>query len=223
MGLVMAFGILSLWSGHLVFTLEYVLPEPLSPWTYLHMFLQAYLFTGLFITAHDAMHGTVTSRPKLNTVIGLICSFLFAGLSYRRLLLNHHQHHEHPGGSDDPDYSVRWKNPFLWWLTFLIRYTTIAQLVIMAALYNLLMLRYTQAALWLFWIVPAFLGTFQLFYFGTYLPHHRPHTEIMQPHNARSQRRNHLWAMLSCYFFGYHFEHHESPGTPWWKLYEIKQ
>jgi beta-carotene ketolase (CrtW type) len=28
--------------------------------------------------------------------------------------------------------------------------------------------------------------------------------------------------MLSCYFFGYHYEHHESPQTPWWKLYQIK-
>jgi beta-carotene ketolase (CrtW type) len=28
--------------------------------------------------------------------------------------------------------------------------------------------------------------------------------------------------MISCYFFGYHFEHHESPQTPWWRLYQSK-
>ena len=31
-----------------------------------------------------------------------------------------------------------------------------------------------------------------------------------------------MLAMVSCYFFGYHFEHHDSPGTPWWKLYAVK-
>jgi hypothetical protein len=30
-----------------------------------------HLYTGLFITAHDAMHGTVSSNPKLNKLIGL--------------------------------------------------------------------------------------------------------------------------------------------------------
>ncbi|MGM0613719.1 MAG: fatty acid desaturase, partial [Bacteroidota bacterium] len=74
-----------------------------------------------------------------------------------------------------------------------------------------------------FWIVPAILGTLQLFYVGTFLPHQRPHDEYMQPHKARTQKKNHLWAMLSCYFFGYHYEHHESPRTPWWQLYKSKQ
>ena len=222
MGLLIGFTILALWTGNLFYALEYVHPDPGSPMAWLHLALQAYLFTGLFITAHDAMHGSVSANHGVNTIVGSVCCFLFAGLSYRRLLRNHRLHHAHPGEADDPDFSVRWSNPFLWWLEFLARYTTIGQIAVMAALYNLLMLRYPQPALWFFWIIPAFLGTFQLFYFGTYLPHRRPHTADMQPHNARTQPRNHLFAMLSCYFFGYHFEHHESPGTPWWMLYRRK-
>ncbi|MFW6276162.1 MAG: fatty acid desaturase, partial [Bacteroidota bacterium] len=70
--------------------------------------------------------------------------------------------------------------------------------------------------------LPALLSTLQLFYFGTYLPHRKPHTHDMGRHRARTQSKNHLWAMLSCYFFGYHTEHHESPGTPWWQLYTKK-
>jgi fatty acid desaturase len=27
---------------------------------------------------------------------------------------------------------------------------------------------------------------------------------------------------LTCYFFGYHWEHHEAPGIPWWQLYLTK-
>lgn len=74
----------------------------------------------------------------------------------------------------------------------------------------------------MFWVVPVFLGTLQLFFFGTYLPHRKPHNENMEPHKARTQRKNHLGAMISCYFFGYHFEHHDTPHQPWWKLYRSK-
>jgi beta-carotene ketolase (CrtW type) len=73
-----------------------------------------------------------------------------------------------------------------------------------------------------YWIIPAFLATFQLFYFGTFVPHRKPHTAQMGKHRARTLRKNHLWAMLSCYFFGYHYEHHACPGKPWWQLYRVK-
>jgi beta-carotene/zeaxanthin 4-ketolase len=29
--------------------------------------------------------------------------------------------------------------------------------------------------------------------------------------------------MTSCYFFGYHWEHHHSPATPWWELWKVKE
>jgi beta-carotene ketolase (CrtW type) len=29
--------------------------------------------------------------------------------------------------------------------------------------------------------------------------------------------------MMSCWFFGYHWEHHEHPRLPWWQLYSTKQ
>jgi beta-carotene ketolase (CrtW type) len=44
----------------------------------------------------------------------------------------------------------------------------------------------------------------------------------MGPHKARTQKKNHFWAMLSCYFFGYHREHHEDPHIAWWQLYKVK-
>jgi beta-carotene ketolase (CrtW type) len=108
---------------------------------------------------------------------------------------------------------------------FMVRYVTIWQILIMAVVFNLLLHLggIETAPMLAFWIIPAFLGTFQLFYFGTFLPHRRPHTEEMTKHRARTLKRNHLWAMLSCYFFGYHLEHHLSPGTPWWQLYKTKQ
>jgi beta-carotene ketolase (CrtW type) len=40
---------------------------------------------------------------------------------------------------------------------------------------------------------------------------------------SRSQRKNHVWAFISCYFFGYHYEHHAQPYLPWWKLPQAKE
>jgi len=73
----------------------------------------------------------------------------------------------------------------------------------------------------LFWIIPSVLATFQLFFFGTYLPHSGEH-ESDNRHKSSTQSKNHIWAFLSCYFFGYHYEHHEKPYVPWWQLYKEK-
>jgi fatty acid desaturase len=74
---------------------------------------------------------------------------------------------------------------------------------------------------WLHIPLQAYLCT-GLFITGHDAMHRRPDTPDMAPHHARTLPRNHLWAMLSCYFFGYHWEHHESPLTPWWALWRMK-
>jgi beta-carotene ketolase (CrtW type) len=214
--------IISFWALHLILSLSFVEVNYSSPWFYFNVLLQAYLYTGLFITGHDAMHGTVSPKKEINKWIGRISSFLFAGLSYKRLIKNHFKHHKKPGEEEDPDFLTSSQNFWIWWIKFLFRYATIVQIIIMAIAFNILKIWYNELSIWMFWVLPAFLGTLQLFFFGTYLPHRKPHLEEMKPHNARTQKKNHLWAMLSCYFFGYHYEHHESPGTPWWKLYKLK-
>jgi beta-carotene ketolase (CrtW type) len=222
MGIFIAISIIILWLSHLIYTLTFINVSFSSSFFYLHILIQAYLYTGLFITGHDAMHGTITDSKKINKAIGTVATFLFAGLSYNKLIKNHFMHHKHPGEESDPDFYTKSQNFFLWWAIFMKRYTTITQLIIMAIAFNVLKIWFNDITLIFFWVIPAFLGTFQLFFFGTYLPHKYPHTESMQPHNARSQKKNHLWAMLSCYFFGYHHEHHESPRTPWWQMYKLK-
>jgi beta-carotene/zeaxanthin 4-ketolase len=222
MGILIALTIILLWSLHLVYSLFFFDLEFTSPFTYLHMLLQTYFFTGLFITAHDAMHGNISQKPWVNKLFGAAASSLFACLSYKRLLKNHYSHHKYPGTDLDPDYSPRSQNFFLWWFSFMKKYSTVTQFICMAVLYNILKFFVPEVNLILLWILPAILSTFQLFYFGTYNPHKTPHTHEMVPHNARSQKKNFVWGLLSCYFFGFHFEHHESPRTPWWKLYDLK-
>ncbi|GAB1443162.1 fatty acid desaturase [Ignavibacteriales bacterium] len=222
-GILIASTVILLWAMHLFYILSFVNPNPLSPLFYLHILIQAYLYTGLFITGHDAMHGTVSKNKLTNKIFGYAATFLFAGMSYNRLITQHFDHHRYPGTEKDPDFNVKTQNFWLWWLTFMKRYTTISQIVVMAVGYNVLKIWFSETSIILFWVVPAFLGTLQLFFFGTYLPHKYPHTEEMKPHNARSQVKNHLLAMLSCYFFGYHYEHHSYPAIPWWNLYKIRE
>ncbi len=183
--------------------------------------VRAYLTTGLFITAHDAMHGSVSRTPWLNGLIGRVACFSFAAMSYARLVRNHRLHHASPATVGDPDYAAT-RSFAAWFLRFMARYTTATQLVAMAAIYNILHLRYDDASLWLYWAGPSLAASLQLFYFGTYRPHVGPHDAQMGPHRARTLPSGHARAMLSCYFFGYHREHHESPRTPWWALWTLK-
>jgi len=222
MGILIALLVIFVWSIHLIYVLFFFIVDFLNPLLYVHILIQGYLYTGLFITAHDAMHGIIAKSKKVNTVFGWIATILFAGLSYKKLIKNHWEHHKNPGTENDPDFYVPSQNFFRWWFAFLWRYATIMQIVIMAVAYNILMIWVPEINLLLLWILPAFIGTFQLFYFGTFVPHKYPHEQNMLPHNARTLQKNHVWAMLSCYFFGYHYEHHESPKTPWWKLYTKK-
>jgi beta-carotene ketolase (CrtW type) len=210
------------WAAYLFFLLAFVEPDWKSPLMYVHILVQTWLYTGLFITGHDSMHGTVSRNKIINRSIGYLSVFFYAGMWYPRLIRNHWDHHFYPGTEKDPDYSTHSQNFFVWWAKFMWKYLTVIQIVIMAVLFNVLKLWFDQTSIIVFWIVPAVLSTFQLFYFGTFVPHKRPHTPEMEPHKARTQKKNHLWAMVSCYFFGYHFEHHESPSTPWWKLYTMK-
>lgn len=222
MSIIIALTIIFVWISHLAYILTSVTVDFTSPFFYLHILVQAYLYTGLFITGHDAMHQTVSSNKKLNRAIGAIATFLYAGLSYKRLITNHFKHHRYPGTADDPDFNVKSQNFFIWWGSFMFRYATIPQLLVMAIAFNVLKIGVPEISLWFFWVIPVFLSSLQLFFFGTYLPHRKPHDHEMEPHKARTQKKNHLLAMISCYFFGYHFEHHDAPHIPWWQLYKTK-
>lgn len=192
-----------------------------DPVFYFHILFQAYLFTGLFITAHDAMHGNITKNAALNKIFGIVSCFLFAGFSYKRLLKNHYKHHNDPTSDDDPDFNIHSQNFLKWWIRFITGYTTVSQIIVMAVIYNVLKFLSNEPAVIFYWLIPVVLSTLQLFYFGTYLPHRYPEKDLTGPHYARSQKKNHVIAMLSCYFFGYHLEHHLSPKTPWWKLHQL--
>ncbi|TWR30661.1 fatty acid desaturase [Mucilaginibacter pallidiroseus] len=189
-----------------------------NPLLYLAVLLMMHLYTGLFITAHDAMHGTVAPNKSINNFVGFLSTLLYASFWYPKLYTKHHQHHNHVHTDTDPDYHNG--GFFSWYVRFIRNYLSLWQIVVMAAVFNILKIWIPQQNLLLFWVAPSLLSTLQLFYFGTYLPHKGEHDN---KHQSRSLPRNHFFAFITCYFFGYHYEHHDAPWLPWWKLWTAKE
>lgn len=179
--------------------------------------VRALLNTGVFITAHDAMHGLVApTRPALNDAIGALCLGLFAFLPYRRMRDAHHEHHRIPARAGDPDFV---DGSFVrWFLGFFFGYVSAPIIVLNALLLiGLSLVGMPLPALLAVLVVPAFLSALQLFTFGTWLPH-RPGADLVDDHRARSADVPPVLSFLACFHFGYHWEHHDEPWTPWWRL-----
>lgn len=190
-------------------------------WTICLVGCQTWLYTGLFITAHDAMHGSLHSSPRINRAIGQLCLWLYAGFDYSLLATKHHLHHQYPASNRDPDFHDGTASNFWsWYGHFVCEHLSWRQainLVLMSGGY-LLICHCSIVNLGLFWAIPPILSSLQLFYFGTFLPHREPPTGYVNPHRAHTIARSRWWSLISCYHFGYHQEHHESPHLPWWQL-----
>ncbi len=178
-----------------------------------------WLSVGLFIVAHDAMHGSLApGHAEINAAIGTLALVLYAGFSFQRIIVKHRMHHIAPGTDDDPDFARA--GPFSWYRAFIDRYFGRREALILigaTALYALLLgPRWPYVA---FWTIPSLLASFQLFWFGTYLPHRPGPEPFPDRHNARSPHMSKWASLLTCFHFGgYHHEHHLSPGSPWWRL-----
>ena len=183
--------------------------------------LICWLNVGMFIVAHDAMHGSLApARPEINRSVGRVSLLLYAGFFYDRLLPEHMAHHRAPGTADDPDFSVDHPKLFWpWYLRFFRHYFGWQQLLFLTVVViAYLAIGASYPNILLFWAVPAILSSLQLFYFGTYLPHRHDAQPFEDHHNARSNAYGWLSSLLSCFHFGYHHEHHRAPHVPWWRL-----
>jgi beta-carotene/zeaxanthin 4-ketolase len=193
-----------------------------APLAALLILLQAWLSTGLFIVAHDCMHGSLApGQPRLNSAVGILFLAAYAGLSYRALLPKHHAHHAAPGTAADPDFHPDAPRQLLpWFVAFFRNYYTHGQIGrITAAAIVYMLLGASLVNIVAFWAVPALLALLQLFLFGTFLPHRHGDQPFADAHNARSNALSPALSLVTCFHFGaYHHEHHLSPGTPWWRL-----
>jgi beta-carotene ketolase (CrtW type) len=193
------------------------------------------LQTGLFIVAHDAMHGTLwPERPIANRRVGQLALLLYAVLPYERCRHNHRLHHRHAGTSRDPDHHPEGQaGVWRWFRRFMAAYLTPGQLT--ALVLSWLALAALAATcsfsplanVGLYGALPTLLSSLQLFLVGTFLPHRSPppgprSAPFSAPEEGRHQPRSLEWpcwlSLLSCYHFGYHWEHHAYPHLAWHEL-----
>ena len=178
-----------------------------------------WLYTGLFIVAHDTMHGSFAKSEKINAVVGTVILFIYAGFNWRQMRAAHHAHHKSPGTPDDPDFNAA--NPHVfwpWYMKFFVTYFSWKQVIILFAFtvfYVLLGTPYQNTIV--MWALPAILSSVQLFYFGTYRTH-KHGAAFPDHHNARTNDFPRWLSLLTCFHFGYHHEHHLFPQDPWWRL-----
>ncbi len=222
-GLALALAVLASWIAvHAagVFLLPWHLALVLAPAL---IVAQCWLSVGLFIVAHDAMHGSLAPfRPRLNRAIGRLALMIYAGIWYDGLVARHFAHHRAPGTEHDPDFSGDGRGGFWrWYGAFFAEYLTAGQVARVVGLASLYVygLGVDPARLLLLWAAPALLSSFQLFYFGTYLPHRaEERAAFADRHRTRSNDFPYILSLLTCFHFGYHHEHHADPSVPWWRL-----
>jgi beta-carotene ketolase (CrtW type) len=195
--------------------------------TLLLIALQTWLSVGLYIVAHDAMHGSLApGHPALNRRIGALALWLYAGFSYDKLLPMHHAHHRAPGMPEDPDFAPASPGRALpWYLGFMRSYVSRREVMIMLARVAVYMLAGAPLQnIVLFFALPGLLSSMQLFWFGTFLPHrHAGQADFADRHRSRSNDYGALLSLLSCFHFGYHLEHHRFPAAPWWRLPAVRR
>jgi beta-carotene ketolase (CrtW type) len=221
-GILIAFCVISLWAVSLsaLFSLNLAnLPVWLIPVAALW---QMFLYTGLFITAHDAMHGSVYPQSaKINHFVGALAVFCYGLFSYKELIKKHWLHHRYPASERDPDFhDGKHTHPVLWYLYFMSRYWSWKQFIGLTIVFHLAhsVLHVSQFNLILFWIIPSILSSVQLFYFGTFLTHQEPPEGFQNSHRTQTNPLPVFWSFITCYHFGYHEEHHEYPHISWWQL-----
>ena len=125
--------------------------------------INCWLFVGMFIVAHDCMHGSlVPFRPGWNRFIGQLCLGLYAGFEFDKLNRKHHLHHRYSGTRDDPDFDERPPHGFLsWYVRFFVEYFGWKQLAFLSivSIVYLLLFGVTYSNLLVFWAAPAILSS----------------------------------------------------------------
>ena len=191
--------------------------------------LRTQLQTGLFIVAHDAMHGLLCpTRPRCNDALGALTLLLYAGLPFEACHRQHRRHHRQPGSPEDPDFPTDQHGGALqWYQQFLARYLSPQQMVLLLGGWGVLV---ALTMVWvqvppivaalrvvLFTTLPLLLSSFQLFVVGTYLPHRVQRLPERRSHPISLNLPPWL-SLLACFHFGYHREHHDNPSLSWYQL-----
>ena len=229
-GLLLATGIGAAWFASLVLFLQRPLDQLLWWQILAGLLARTQLQTGLFIIGHDAMHRVLLpGRTLLNDRLGALALGLYAGLPYGICRTLHRRHHRLTATAADPDFPHAARSDlFSWYRQFMAGYLTVpqmSQLLFSWAAVALCFQLVNPSAVWnllIFCTAPLLLSSWQLFLFGTYLPHRRqrsPESDL-RPQSLDWP----VWlSWLACYHFGYHREHPDHPQHAWFELPALRR
>lgn len=232
MGLIVSGGIFTTWLVSLLGVLPLDLTICSLTELMLLILLRTFLHTGLFVIAHDAMHGNaLPTYPVGNRWLGQLALGLYGFLPYKTACRLHWQHHIYPAQARDPDFCEKSEEDWIlyavrWYCKFMRNYLTRRNMMGIVAGVSLTIFclgfvgHIAVQNIILFWMVPWILSSIQLFVFGTFLPHFSS-DHSNKPHQARSFYYPPLFSLLICYHFSYHREHHTHPQVPWYLLPNI--
>jgi beta-carotene/zeaxanthin 4-ketolase len=222
-GMALAVMIFGTWLGvHIWAMFGFVITPTNWPLVPVIFALQCWLSVGMFIVAHDAMHGSLApGHARLNGMIGAVVLFLYAGFGWRTMRDAHFDHHRHVGTTRDPDFNA--DNPIAfwpWYRQFLQRYFGWRSMAFVwsVVLTYFFIFGVPPQNIALLYGFPAIASSLQLFYFGTYRPHRHEASAFPDHHMSRTNDYGIIASLLSCFHFGYHHEHHLAPNIPWWAL-----
>ncbi|MEB3293684.1 MAG: fatty acid desaturase [Synechococcales bacterium] len=225
-GLWVAIAIITLWMVSTIGLFSLNFATLALPWRGLAFLWQVFLYTGLFVTAHDAMHGSVTpAHRRWNDAIGTLALWLYGLFDYTYMRQQHQKHHAQPAQKGDPDYHAPHSSSFLaWYGNFMGSYWSWLRLGLLISSFHAVhqIFQISEANLSWFWVFPAITSSLQLFFFGTYLPHREPRAGYTNDHRSQSTDLPVFWSFLTCYHFGYHEEHHALPHLAWWQLPQVR-
>ena len=228
LGLLLAALIAGSWLGiHFYAMFVFELSWQAWPQLLLMAALQCWLSVGVFIVCHDAMHGSLAPGWQMvNSALGAVLLFLYAGFAWRKIRDAHFAHHKHTGKNGDPDFDTAHPTQlWAWYWTFFKRYFGWQSLLYVNTVVGIYLFVFDIPFMQIFLLygAPALLSSVQLFYFGTYRPHRHGEGAFVDGHNARSDNFSTLASLASCFHFGYHLEHHRRPDVPWWALPDARR
>ena len=178
-------------------------------------------FTGLFILAHEAIHGTLwPGWPRLGHACGRLFAFAYASMDYGTLRANHWEHHRAPGRDGDPDAHPGGR--FLPHLAaFALRYLRWWQVLILVAAGNRLGEAGHTRAMLCAYVGPVVASTLVVFTVGIFLVHHPALLALGEAdprHRAVGVDLGPLGSLFAILFFNTHWLHHEHPQLTWVQL-----
>lgn len=186
----------------------------LVPW-------MTFAFTGLFILAHEAIHGLLwPGHPRAAHALGALFAFAYAFMDYRTLRARHFEHHADPGGGGDPDAHASGRfAPHL--AVFVLRYLNLPQVALLVLAGSRLGAAGHGRALLLAWVVPLVCSTLLIFWLGIHLVHHPALIRrglADARHRAATVDLGPFLSFATVLFFNYHWLHHEHPHLTWAQL-----